>query len=264
LVRELEEALGLRLFDRHTRMLRLTEAGAEILPLARRAMSDLDHVIGSASELSTLGRGRVSIAAASLQAAMLLPRFIRRFCDAYPGVKVALHDLTEHEVIEQVRRGEVDFGLGSALATHQDIAARLLTSDVFVAVMPADHALARHRTLQWHALTEIPLIGPPPDNAVRAQLDFALAREGISLVRRYEVALPLTILGMVEAGLGIAVMTSAMSRLAHALGLVTRQVVDPLIRREMSLLFHAERSLSPAALNFRDLLLRRRDLLDSA
>lgn len=264
LVRELEENLALRLFDRHTRMLRLTQAGAEILPLARRAMSDLDHVIGSASELSTLGRGRVSIAAASLQAAMLLPRFIRRFCDEYPGVKVTLHDVTEHEVIEQVRSGEVDFGLGSALATHQDIAARLLTSDEFVAVMPADHALTRHATLQWHALRDIPLIGPPPGNAVRGQLDFALAREGISLVRRYEVALPLTILGMVEAGLGIAVMTSAMSRLAHALGLVTRQVVDPLIRREMSLLFHAEHSLSPAALNFRDLLLRRRDLLDSA
>lgn len=264
LVRELEENLGLRLFDRHTRMLRLTQAGAEILPLARRAMSDLDHVIGSASELSTLGRGRVSIAAASLQAAMLLPRFIRRFCDEYPGVKVALHDVTEHEVIEQVRRGEVDFGLGSSAATHQDIAARVLTSDEFVAVMPADHALPRHRTLQWHMLTDLPLIGPPPGNAVRGQLDFALAREGISLIRRYEVALPLTILGMVEGGLGIAVMTSAMSRLAHMLGLVTRQVTDPLIRREISLLFHAERSLSPAALNFRDLLLRQGETLGRA
>ncbi len=259
LVRELEENLGLRLFDRHTRMLRLTQAGAELLPLARRAMSDLDQVIGSANELSSLGRGRVSIAAASLQAALMLPRFIRLYCDEYPGVKVNVQDVTEHEVIDKVRAGEVDFGLGSAVATQQDIAARLLMTDEFVAVMPPDHPLARHSELVWRTLQEIPLIGPPPDNAVRAQLDLALAREGLSLTRQYEVALPLTILGMVEGGLGIAVMTSAMSRLANMLGLVTRKVTEPVIHREISLLFHVDRSLSPAAQNFRDLLLKWRE-----
>ena len=259
LVRELEENLGLRLFDRHTRMLRLTQAGAELLPLARRAMSDLDQVIGSANELSSLGRGRVSIAAASLQAALMLPRFIRLYCEEYPGVKVNVQDVTEHEVIDKVRAGEVDFGLGSAVATQQDIAARLLMTDEFVAVMPPDHPLARHSELVWRTLQEIPLIGPPPDNAVRAQLDLALAREGLSLTRQYEVALPLTILGMVEGGLGIAVMTSAMSRLANMLGLVTRKVTEPVIHREISLLFHVDRSLSPAAQNFRDLLLKWRE-----
>src|SRR6188474_1876769 len=80
LVRELETHLGLRLFDRHTRMLKLTLAGAEILPLARKAMADLDSVLGSSSQLKTLGRGRVSVAAATLQAALLMPRFIHRFC----------------------------------------------------------------------------------------------------------------------------------------------------------------------------------------
>lgn len=256
LVRELEENLALRLFDRHTRMLRLTQAGAELLPLARRAMADLDQVIGSANELSTLGRGRVSIASASLQAALWLPRFIRLYCDEYPGVKVNVYDLTEHEVIDKLRAGEVDFGLGSAAATQQDIARRPLMTDEFVAVMPANHPLARHAELAWRTLQDIPLIGPPPGNAVRVQLDEALAREGLSLTRQYEVALPLTILGMVEGRLGIAVMTSAMTRLAHMLGLVTRRVTEPVVRREISLLFHADRSLSPAAQNFRDLLLR--------
>ena len=259
LVRELEENLGLRLFDRHTRMLRLTQAGAELLPLARRAMSDLDQVIGSAAELSTLGRGRVSIAAASLQAALLLPRFIRLYCDEYPGVKVNVQDVTEHEVIDKVRAGEVDFGLGSSTATQQDIAGRALMTDEFVAVMPPGHALARHAELDWRTLQDIPLIGPPPGNAVREQLDLALARAGLSLTRQYEVALPLTILGMVEGGLGIAVMTSAMTRLAHMLGLVTRRVVEPVIHREIALLFHTDRSLSPAAQNFRDMLLRWRE-----
>ena len=265
LVRELEDNLGLRLFDRHTRMLRLTPAGAEILPLARKAMADLDSVIGSSSELRTLGRGRVSIAASSLQAGLMLPRVIREYVNRYPGVKVNLFDVTEHEVIEKVRSGEVDFGLGSTLGTSPDIAARPLVSDAFVAVMPAGHPLLRlKRDLNWRELQEMPLIGPPPGNAVREQLDFALAQQGIALTRAYEVALPLTMLGMVESGLGIAVMTSAMSRLARSLGLAIKTVGNPVIRREMSLLFHADRSLSPAAMNFRDLLLGMREALAEA
>jgi len=265
LVRELEDNLGLRLFDRHTRMLRLTQAGAEILPLARKAMADLDSVIGSSSELRTLGRGRVSVAASSLQAALLLPKVIREYSLRFPGVKVNLFDVTEHEVIEKVRGGEVDFGLGSALGTSHDIAARALFSDAFVAVMPPDHPLTRlKRELNWRELQEVPLISPPPGNAIREQLDFALAREGVSLTRSYEVALPLTMLGMVESRLGIAVMTSAMSRLARSMGLAIKPIGNPVIRREMSLLFHADRSLSPAAMNFRDLLLGMRDELAEA
>lgn len=261
LVRELEQNLGLRLFDRHTRMLRLTHAGAEILPLARKAMADLASLIGSSSQLRTLGRGRVSIAAASLQAALMVPAVIRQYGDRYPGVKVNLFDVTEHEVIEKLRSGEVDFGLGSAIGASHDLSSRLLTTDVFVAVMPPDHPMARKPELSWRELVDVPLIGPPAGNAVRAQLDAALAREGMSLTRRYEVLLPLTILGMVEAGLGIAVMTSAMSRLARSLGLTIRNVTGPVIQREISLLLHTDRSLSPAAQNFQDLLLEVRDQL---
>jgi DNA-binding transcriptional LysR family regulator len=255
LVRELEDNLGLRLFDRHTRMLRLTEAGAEMLPLARKALADLDRAFSSSHDLRSLGRGRVKVAAASLQAALLMPRVIKDFCDEFPGIRIDVHDVTEYEVIEKLRAGDVDFGLGSALAM-QDIVARPLTTDTFVAVMPGGHPLAQQPVVTWRELADVPLIGPPPGNAVREQLDMALARQGITLRRSHEVILPLTILGMVEGGLGIAVMTSAMSRLALALGLVTRDVAEPVIQREMSLLFHADRTLSPAAEAFSDRLRR--------
>jgi hypothetical protein len=66
-------------------MLRLTEAGAEILPLARKTLADLDAVVGSSAELKTLGRGRVSIAASSVQAAMVLPRVIRELLRGAAG-----------------------------------------------------------------------------------------------------------------------------------------------------------------------------------
>ena len=231
LIRELEENLGLRLFDRHTRMLRLTQAGAEILPLARKAVADLDSVIGSSAQLKTLSRGRVSMAVASVQAALVMPHVIREFCIANPGVKVVLHDVAQEEVLQMVRAGEVDFGLGTASGSRHDLSTRTLWTEVFVAVLPSDHPLGRKRELTWKDLKEAPIIGPLANNPVREQLDFALAREGISLTRLYEVNLPLTIVGMVEGGLGIGVMTTSMARVVKALGLTLKEITRPIVSR---------------------------------
>jgi DNA-binding transcriptional LysR family regulator len=257
-VRELEENLGLRLFDRHTRMLRLTQAGGEILPLARKAVADLDAVVGSSAQLKTLGRGRVSIAVASVQAALVMPRLIRDFCIGNPGVKVALHDVAQDEVLEMVRAGEVDFGLGTASGSRHDLGTRSLWSETFVAILPPGHPFSKKRELTWKDLKDAPIIGPRPDNPVREQLDFALAREGVSLMRHYEVSLPLTIVGMVEGGLGIGVMTTSMARVVKALGLTMKDIARPVVKREVSLVFHPDRSLSPAAQSFRDMLVSRR------
>lgn len=258
LIRELEDNLGLRLFDRHTRMLRLTQAGAEILPLARKAVADLDSVIGSSAQLKSLNRGRVSMAVASVQAALVLPKIIREFCVDNPGVKVVLHDVAQDEVLEMVRAGAVDFGLGTASGSRHDLVTQMLWTEVFVAILPSDHPLAHRRELSWRDLQEVPIIGPRPDNPVREQLDFALAREGISLTRLYEVHLPLTIVGMVEAGLGVGVMTTSMARVIKALGLTLKEITRPVVKREVALVLHPDRSLSPAAQRFRDLLVARR------
>ena len=153
----------------------LSPAG-EILPLARKALADLDSVIGSSQQLKTLGRGRVSIAASSLQAALILPAMIRKFGQEHPGVKVTLHDVPQPDVLEMVRSGEVDFGIGTESGTRHDLAARVLTTDTFIAVMRPDHALARKKELTWRDFDGLPIIGSPPGNPLREQLDFALAR----------------------------------------------------------------------------------------
>ncbi|WP_017875713.1 MULTISPECIES: LysR family transcriptional regulator [unclassified Janthinobacterium] len=258
LVNELEANLGLRLFDRHTRLLRITQAGADLLPLIKKAVSDIDSVIFNSSELKALGRGRVSIAASSVQAALMLPRFIKQFSIEYPGVTVELHDVAEHEVAKMVRSGEVDFGIGTEADSKLDLSAHLLSADPFVVVMRADHALAERRQVRWRDVADLPLIGPRQGNPIRERLDSALAGEGIVLTRLHEVYLPLTMVGMVEAGLGVAIMSTAVTRLATALGLVTRALSEPVIKREVSLLCHADRSLSPTAQRFRDALVRKR------
>lgn len=249
-LRELEEALGLRLFDRHTRMLRLTQAGGEILPLARKTLADLDVMVGSSAQLKTLERGRVSIAASSLQAALVLPRMVRQFLQAHPGIKVELLDVAQDEVLSMVQSGAVDFGVGTAFGEHSDLAMRPLWVEPFYAVLPPGHALLAKPRLSWHDLQKETLIGSRRGNPVRTMLDFALASAGISLTFSHETSLPLTAAGMVAAGLGIGVLTSSSRQVAEALGLVLKPIGPPAVERGVVLVFHPGRSLSPAAKKF--------------
>jgi DNA-binding transcriptional LysR family regulator len=258
LVRQLETNLGLRLFDRHTRLLRLTQAGAEILPVAKRAVADIEGIVENVHELSSLSRGRVAIAAGTLQAALLLPRLIDGFDRRHPNVDVSLHDVSEKAVIEMVRAGAVDLGVGTVPEEESEVVGARLTTDVFLVVMRADDPLAA-RELRWRDLASVPLIGPQRGNPIRERLETELAREGIVLTLHrsmQDVSLPLTIIGMVEGGLGVAVMTTAVTRLAASMGLTTVTPTDPVIAREVSLIVRRDRSLSPAARQFRDFVLR--------
>jgi len=260
LVRQLENNLNLRLFDRHTRLLRLTQAGADILPFAAHAVSDIEDVMASSREMNTLRRGKVSIAAGTVQAALLLPKIIHEFNGLHPEVMVDLYDVTEKNVLEQVANGTVDLGIGTVPKDENELVITHLRTDEFVVVMHPDDALAKRSELRWSDLTDCPnLIGPQHNNPIRDRLLSELTRNGIVLPMDKAmpgVALPLTIIGIVEGRLGVAIMTSAVNRLATSLGLIVRTPVEPHITRDINLVQKRARSLSPAARRFREFLLK--------
>lgn len=261
LIAQLERNLGLRLFDRHTRLLRLTEAGAEALTVARQAIGDLDRLVENARDLNSFSRGRVSISAGTLQAALLLPHIIRSFSQHYPNIDISMHDVSERAIADMVRAGSVDLGLGSVPEGDSELTGTELLTDSFLVVMRPDHPFARRDPLRWDELQGEVLIGPQRGNPIREQLQTALARVGIelSLNRTFqEVSLPLTIIGMVHAGLGVAIMTSAVKPLARALGLVTIAPTEPGISRKISLIQRSDHALPPASRLFRDYLLQNR------
>ena len=210
LVRQLETNLNLRLFDRHTRLLRLTQAGLDILPVATRAVGDIEGMVESSKELNALRRGKVSIAAGTVQAALLLPPLINIFNKLHPEITVALHDVAEKAVLELVANGSTDLGLGTVPDDDADLLGTRLTTDEFLVVLHAEDPLVRLPELRWTDLADRRLIGPQRGNPIRDRLESELARNGIVLPldkAMQEVALPLTIIGMVEAELGVAIMT---------------------------------------------------------
>ena len=255
LVRDLESALGLRLFDRHTRRLELTDAGNDLLPVAQKTLMDLLSVVENSRDLLALKKGRVTIAAGSLHAATVLPEILRTFNQRHPGIRVIVEDVAERQVRDLIITGTVDVGVGMAVAADAAIIAYPFGRDKYAVLMRKEHSLARKKTLTWHDVAATQLILLKSPSAIRTYLDQQLAREGIVLTPTYEVALPWTIAGMVRADLGVAVVTTGMVPVAEWMGLILRTVSAPLIERELAVLTRTGYPLSPAAQSLRNCLI---------
>jgi len=249
---KLERLLGTRLFDRHTRACRLTDAGMALLPTAQRLVADWDRLVADAKDFTRFARGRIAVAAPNAQCALLLPPVIRRFQAQYPGVRVVLHDVPEHEVHSLVRSGAADLGVATQTDVRTDLVATPLHVDEFVAAMAPDHPLAGRRSLEWAQLARHPVIGYLPGNPVRRLLEEKLAERGIVLDCPFEIALPWTMMGLAREGLGVAVVTMALRPLALWHGLEVRSVGRPQVARTMTLLRAPGNSLSPVVAAFRD------------
>src|ERR1700754_574359 len=136
LAKELEEQIGLRLFYRSTRVVQLTEAGAEFRPLARKALDDLEAAVAGSRALAEVKRGRVTVAASIVIAATLLPWVIQSFRQRQPGIQCILKDGFEETIRDQVRRGAVDLGVGTLIEGEPGLSEATLYQDHLVALMP--------------------------------------------------------------------------------------------------------------------------------
>jgi LysR family carnitine catabolism transcriptional activator len=250
-----EQAVGARVFDRHTRSVELNEAGRALLPAAQRLVHEWNAMVDTATHSARHGKGRVGIAAPNAQCALMLPPLIRRFQQSHPGVRVQLHDVPEHQVNELVRNGVVDLGIATQSQVRSDLSATPFLVDQYVAVLPPGHALARKRSLEWTHLADEEVLGYLPDNPVRRDLDDRLASHGLKLNYTFEVALPWTMVGLVREGLGMAVLTVALRPLVAWHQLEVRTINRPSLARTMVLLRAPDRAPTAHATAFRDLIL---------
>lgn len=246
LVRELESQLGLRLFDRHTRMVRLTEPGAEFLPVAEKTLADLESAVAHSRGLATLKRGRVSVAASTVLAGTLLPWVVRDFTIRHPGIRCIVKDCAEEDIRHRVRIGEVDFGLGTALDPDPELAEVPLLEDRLTALVGDRHALAGKRSVSWRELAEHPLIALGAGSPLRALVDRALADAGVRVEPAYEASFSSTVISMVAAGLGVAALPVNARQVSPKVKVNVRPLVRPVVPRRVCLFLRREVAPTPA------------------
>ena len=248
-IRDLETELGIRLFDRTTRRVELTEGGAEFRNIAAKIIEDLESAARNAHELAERKRGRVIVAAPPLLAAAVVPRAIADFQNKYPGIEVRLIDARTEQIVESVRSGQVDCGLGTFHAGEEGISTTLLACDSLMVFCTSNHPLAQRQTVGWRELEGLPLITLTRDSGIRLLVEVGFETAQIRLVPVYEVAQITTALGMVEAGLGIAVLPTY--AWAGARGMkISATALNPSIARDITMITRTGRSIAPAVSTF--------------
>jgi len=248
-VRDLEVELGIRLFDRTTRWVELTEGGAEFRNIAAKIIEDLELAARNAHELAERKRGRVVIAAPPLLAAAIVPRAIAEFRQQYPGLTVRLIDARTDQIVELVRSGQVDCGIGTFHAGEDGIVSTRLARDSLMVFCAAQHALARRTAVNWRELDGLQLVTLTRDSGIRLLVEVGFETAEIKLVPAYEVAQITTALAMVEAGLGVAVLPTYALAAARALD-ISAAVLGPGLTRDIALITRTGRSLAPAVAAF--------------
>ena len=254
LIKELEQALGLRLFDRSTRRLQLSDAGSDLVTHIEKILLDLDGVIDEVGKLKALHRGLVRVAVPQLMACTLMPGLMASFRNDHPQVQLRLVDSLVEQVINRVFTGEVDFGLGPERAPNSDIEATQLFELPFMAALPRTHRLACQRELRWADLAGDPLITLQGQFTERLATDLGAARRNVTLEPANEVAFMSTALSMVAAGLGLTICIPYAAEMVQQYGLVLRPVVDPVVLRGFYIFRRRGRTLSPAAQRFHDFI----------
>ncbi|MGL4635780.1 MAG: LysR family transcriptional regulator [Beijerinckiaceae bacterium] len=262
-VRELEQALGVQLMQRTTRRVDVTDEGRAFVEMAHRVLRDFDGIVTDMRGLGNLERGRVRIVAAPSVATLILPTALGHFAAQYPGVRVALADVTSREAERQLLAGQADFAFTSRWSQDKTLAFEPLLTDLFGVVMPHNHLLAASSSpLDWAALASERCIGLTDATGIRA-----IIREETGLPQSvinpfYEAATTTSLDMMVQQGLGIAVLPALAAARAPLSALSFRPLANPAASRALGILTRADQTLSIAAQHLTGLIRRALPELD--
>lgn len=247
---KLEEALGVRLFERTTRSVSLTTVGRVFAPSAEQLLDDLDVALLGIRDVASSRLGHVTIACVPSVAYYFLPSVIARYRTRYPKIRVKLLDSSANEVLGAVISGEADFGVSFVGSQETEVEFNVLLQERFVAACRRDHPLARKKRVSWSELYEHEYVSVDKTSGNRLLLDQALTGVGPRVPSVCETRHVTTMLGLVEAGLGVAAVPSmAMPSPDHPV-LTSVPLVDPVVTRRVGIVKRRGRQLTPAALAF--------------
>lgn len=256
LIKEFEQALGLRVIDRSTRRTRLSDVGRDLYPLVEKILNDLDRVMDEVEQRQALKTGVVRVAAPQLMASTLLPEIIAAYAAARPAIGIKVVDCAVESVMSRVFSGEVDFGIGPERDPNSDIAATTLFRGPFMVAFPAGHPLGDLDEICWRDVVRYPLTTLHGQFTERLAQDLRAAVRELNFSPAHEVAFMSTALAMVNAGIGITVCISYAASLVKLYGLELRPIRQPEVFRNFYVFTRRGRSLSPAAEDFQAFLFR--------
>ena len=252
LIRELEEQLGFRLFDRTTRRVTLTEFGHKFLPIADRSVLELEAAAANIGRSASVARRQLTIGAMPYIANKLLPAVIAEYAKRDPDLQIVLRDVGRSKLVAMVGAGELDGGLGCFVEQLPDM--RRITLQRFSLMALRKGSAGMSAPMRWQDLVNERLLGASPEDPVQQLIERTLQRAG----RREPTNLTFnfldTTIAMCEAGAGIAIVPSFTipSCLEHRVSI--HPLVDPVVPVEFVQIVARGRKLPAGADDFNSFL----------
>jgi LysR family hydrogen peroxide-inducible transcriptional activator len=204
-IMKLEEELGVRLFDRLGRAVRLTEPGQIFLPRARTVLGELRAAKEEVAEKQSTVTGKVSVGVIPTIAPYFLPPRIALFSRKYPNATITVMEDVTVRLMDRLRGGLVDLAIMALPARGHDLECYPLRTERLFAILPKGHALSRKRSVKMKELRSEPFLLLRDDHCFRDTAIEVCKQARIMPQVVFESGQFSSILGMVAAGLGISI-----------------------------------------------------------
>ncbi|HEX8996754.1 MAG TPA: LysR family transcriptional regulator [Ktedonobacterales bacterium] len=259
-VRALEQSIGMPLFERSGRQLRLTEAGVALLEYADRILSLVDESQQALEELGNARRGIVRVAASTTAGIYIVPRALGGFHRQNPGVRLTLDVVNRFTVADRLLRDEVDVAVMGLIEDAHDLQVEPFLPNELVVIASPRHPLAQRKQIAIADLAGETLLLREQGSGTRTDIERMFAKGQLVMRLGMELRSSGAIKQAVAADLGIAIIPlHAIELELLAKRLVTLNVEGFPIRRDWSIARRAGRRLSAAANALWDYLLLYRD-----
>ncbi len=245
----LEKELGVPLFDRQGRSIRLNQFGKEFLEHVKQIFHELEEGKRKVRDMAGLEQGSISLIAASLS---FFPDLLHSFQIAHPAVHFKLSQCMVSEMLPRLENGSCDFCFSSSPLLKHVIQWQPLHIGEILLVVPNGHRLAGRDTVPLRELADEGVVIEKVGHGLRDLIDGFFQQAGITPHIICEVDEPATILGFVKAGLGVAFAPELVKRQINERALTTVHLSHPTCQTTFGLAWHKEHFLSQAACTFRE------------
>lgn len=256
-IKQLEAQLGVPLFHRTTRRVRLTREGEQLLIHAQRALAEWGNGLRHIREAADLQRGTLSLACVPTIAATRLPEVLSLYQADYPDIAIQLRELAAEELFNALRRQEVDFAVGPDAERLSEFSFDPICTDPIYALASRAFPIGDARGVELAALCRVPILLNSRSAALRAALEREFAARDLSFNVKFEVLHTNTVVAFALHGLGVAILPKVAVPPRLDPSMQALPIVNPAMVRSINIITLRGQVLSPAAQRLKDLMIRR-------
>jgi DNA-binding transcriptional LysR family regulator len=251
-ISQLEHELGVALFDRVGRNVRLTEAGEALLPHARTVLSQVEAARAEMAERVGLRRGRATVGTPPTVGTQLLPQALAMFNQRYPGIELRLHEAGVQTLLDLLETGLVDVAVVTLPVEDEALTVVPLFTEELVVVVGLNHPLHGCKKITLEALHTEGWVLSPKNYELREATLAACKQANFAPRVVLDGGEMDTLLRLVAAGVGIALVPRLAVQNNNDLGVL--QVSNQTLTRSLGIVWRGDRIASPAARALREFL----------